>query len=122
MLTTIHLWLFVATLVCGVALLAVCLAGIARRRFSTLIIDRLILLTLGALALTSLIGPPLLLSGEQPPDRLHFLYAGLAWVALPVGRYVARSGEARRRGIALAIGAAVLLGACLRLYMTGSGS
>lgn len=122
MLTTIHLWLFVVTLALAVVLFAVSLIGAVQSRFRTLLVDRLILAALAALALTSLIGPPLLISGQQPPDRLHFLYAGLAWVALPIARYAARSGDARRRGIALIVGTAVLLGACLRLYMTGSGS
>ncbi len=122
MLTTIHLWLFAVTLVLALVLLIAAVAGALQSRFRVLLVDRLILATLAALALTTLIGPPLLVTGHQPPDRLHFLYAALAWAALPVGRYVARSGTARRRGIALAAGAAVLVGAAFRLYMTGSGS
>ncbi len=123
MLTTMHLGLMAVASVVTAALLVVATYGLARDRFLLLWIDRLILADLGVLALTSLVGPALLLSGEQPKDGLHFLYAAAAWLALPIGRVVSASaGSVRSRGVAIAIAALALLGVLVRLYMTGAGT
>ncbi len=123
MLTNLHLGLFVATAAATIALLVVAVLGLVRDHFRRLWIDRLILVSLACVALTTVVGPALILSGEQPTDSLHFLYAAVAWLALPVGRVVSGSvHSARRRGASIAVATVVMLGVLLRLYMTGSGA
>ncbi len=123
MLTQLHLALFAVTAVIAAALLVVSAAGLVSGSYPRLWIDRLILAGLAGVALTTVVGPALILSGEQPSDGLHFLYAAVAWLALPVGRAVSGSMKtARRRGTAIVVAAIVLLGVLLRLYMTGTGA
>ncbi len=122
MLSDVHLWLWGAIGVLAVVTLAVSLAGMVRQRFARLATDRLILAVLACLAVTTIVGPTLLLTGHQPVDVLHSVYAAVAWLALPIGRYVARGGSDRRRAGTVAIATAILLGAVLRLYMTGPGA
>ncbi len=123
MLTQLHLALFALTVLAAAVLLVVAVAGLVSGRYSRLWVDRLILVGLGGVALTTVVGPALILSGEQPSDGLHFLYAAVALLALPVGRAVSGSMKtARRRGAAVVVAAVVLLGVLLRLYMTGAGA
>ncbi len=123
MLTDLHLALFGLTAAAALALLVVACGGILRGRYSRLWIDRLVLVGIACVALTAVVGPALILTGKQPGDVLHFLYAAVALLALPIGRGVAGSVKTpRRRGAAIALAAIVMLGVLLRLYMTGSGA
>ncbi len=122
MLSDVHLWLWAVICVLAAVTLAVGIAGTVRNRFDKLTTDRLILAVLAVLALTSIVGPTLLVTGHQPGDALHYVYAVVAWLALPAGRYIAGSGSDRRRAGTVAVAAAILLGALLRLYMTGPGA
>jgi hypothetical protein len=97
-------------------------SGAADRRFA---VDRLILLTIGVVAVNGLIGLVLLGTGARPADPLHLLYGPAALVCLPVGIWLGRRGPdgagsvSRRREIWLATAAVVLVGIELRLVMTG---
>ncbi len=84
------------------------------------LVDRLILLDLGAVAGAVVVGALLLVTGERPADPLHFLYAVVALLAFPVARYFGRSGTSRRRTTIMAIGCLVAAGVVARLFMTGA--
>lgn len=88
-------------------------------------VDRLVLVSLAAIAVAVVLGLVVLAGGGRPADPLHLLYGVLACVALPAGwalagRAGAGSGVTRRgRDAWLTVAAAVLLGIELRLFLTG---
>jgi hypothetical protein len=81
--------------------------------------DRLILVSLVAVAVAIVTGGVLGLIGARVGDPLHFLYAVAALLVPPVARYLGRMGTPRRRGLAVAVGGLVLAALWLRLSMTG---
>jgi hypothetical protein len=87
-------------------------------------VDRAVLLVLGSVLSTDLVGAIMLLSGSRPADPLHFVYGPAALIALPVaialGARGIRAGSSRvRRDVWTAGGGIVLLGILLRLFATG---
>lgn len=81
-------------------------------------LDRIILLTLGALLVAAATGLlPLLVSGP-PADPLHLLYGLAAPLTLLGGRYLGRHGSIRRRGLIVAVSALAVLGIVYRLFTT----
>jgi hypothetical protein len=83
-----------------------------------LALDRAILVLVGAVLATSLVGLALPISGRPLTDPLHVLYGFVALAALPVARYSGRGGT-RRTGRYAVLGAVVVLAVMLRLFMTG---
>jgi hypothetical protein len=81
-------------------------------------LDRMILVQSALVALAMLTGLPGPLAGRPPPDSLHYLYAVVALIAIPIARYVGRRTDRAAAGwVAGACGVeAVVL---LRLWMTG---
>jgi hypothetical protein len=57
--------------------------------------------------------------GERPSELLHFVYAALAFVLIPLGDSVAGAASPRRRAVARLLAALVTLGAIARLFATG---
>jgi hypothetical protein len=117
-MTTIHLSIAIALAVSVSLTLLASIPGLFGRYLAHAV-DRLLLLDFAVLAVMTLSGPPLLLTGLQPPDALHFVYAGVAWVLLPVARYLARVGTPRRRGAIMVGGCLATLAVVARLFMTG---
>jgi hypothetical protein len=62
-------------------------------------------------------GLVLLAAGSRPADGLHLLYAAVALLVLPAVRFPA--AFARRRGLAIGVGAVVLVALVVRLAQTG---
>ena len=62
-------------------------------------------------------GVVLLALGSRPADGLHLLYAAVAVLVLPAVRFPA--AFARRRGLAVGVGALVLVALVVRLAQTG---
>jgi hypothetical protein len=58
-------------------------------------------------------------SGRGPADPLHFVYAMVALVALPVVRLEAMRRRSTRVGWWVCAGGLITLGALLRLWATG---
>ena len=107
-------------IVAGVAAAATVVAVVVRAwlgRPGRLAVDRLILTALVVIAANVVVGLVLLGTGSRPADPLHFLYAVVALLALPVVRFW--GALERRRALALGIGALVLVGLVVRLFQTG---
>ena len=119
-LAELHAWLAVATAVLAVALTVVALllaVGVLRSRRW---LDRLILALLVAVAAALLLGPVIAIGrGAGPADPLHFVYAMVALLAVPVARLVAYGRGSTRVGWWVVAGGLVTLGALLRLWATG---
>jgi hypothetical protein len=89
-------------------------------------VDRLILGTVGIVALNGLLGAVLMAGGSRPADPLHLLYGPVALLA-PVlgwwlgGRRVGATVPARRsrRDAALTLASIVMLAIEFRLFATG---
>lgn len=109
-------WLAVAG---AVALLGAAILTATRRDGSYRLLDRAILVQLGTLALAALSGLAFPVGGTLPRDPLHFLYAAVGLVVAPGVRTWTRGVDARRMGRWQVVAAAVVLGAVLRLFMTG---
>lgn len=119
---SLHLGLALVTVAVTVLLLALSAFALVTDRWDRLLADRLILAVLASLALASAVGALIALTGRPPADILHLLYSGLAVAALPIARYLGRSGTRRRRAGIVSIGALILLGFLARLFMTGAPS
>ncbi len=136
-MTTVHQFLAIVLVVMTVALLAAAAwstidarrsAGAIDHRFA---VDRLILVVMAVVVTESVIGIGIALLVRGPTDPLHLLYGPLALIALPVGRGLGASREARaagvtggaarssRRDLWVVVAAVVLLGLELRLFATG---
>ena len=74
---------------------------------------------LGVVAVTSLLGLALLVTGKGPREILHFVYAVVAFAAVPFADIVALPSGDRRRGIARLIGAIVGIAVVARSFATG---
>jgi hypothetical protein len=103
--------------VVALVLLAIVVVGAIRHRPVRFASDRAILLALGLVSVGIVTGLAILVSGGAPADPLHFVYAVVALAVLPAVRFWDRL--ARRRAVALAIGAVVLAALMLRLFQTG---
>jgi hypothetical protein len=64
-------------------------------------------------------GLAMLARGERPKELLHFLYAALAFVLIPIGDSLAARASPRRRAAARFLAALVALGVVARLFGTG---
>jgi peptidoglycan/LPS O-acetylase OafA/YrhL len=117
-MTTAH-WLL--ALASGVALAGTSLAAswsFAAHRPAARWIDRLIIATLGAVALAALAGAGVWVSQGPPADPLHLVYGALALIVLPVARYLGHAGSIRRRSGFVAVGCLVMAGVLYRLWTT----
>ena len=72
-----------------------------------------------ALGMTAAGGLAMLVRGERPNESLHFVYAGLAFVLLPLGDSLATHAEPRRRAAVRLLAAVLTLGVIARLFATG---
>jgi hypothetical protein len=119
---SLHLWLALLAAAATALLAAVSAVALIANRWDRFLADRLILAVLAALALASAAGAVIAFTARPPADVLHLVYSGLAFAALPVARYLGRSGTARRRAAIAGAGALVLLAFLARLFMTGAPS
>jgi hypothetical protein len=101
----------------GIVLIAVVVVASMRHRPARFATDRVILAALALVALGIATGLLVLFTGSRPADPLHFLYAGVALILLPVARFWGRLE--RYRGPALGIAGIVLAALVLRLFQTG---
>jgi hypothetical protein len=122
----VHAWLAVAAGV--VAALAAVLGamaglGIARGRAMRLWLDRAVLALLVVVAANVALGGLVAILGAGgragPADPLHFVYAVVALLVVPVLRLEAMRRRSARVGWWVCAGAIVTLGALLRLWATG---
>ncbi len=95
--------------------------GAADHRFA---VDRLVLATVGIVALNGLIGLLLVAADGRPADGLHLLYGPAALMTLPVAVWLSRRGKGQPAGRRppggwVIVGIVLLLGLELRLFMTG---
>jgi hypothetical protein len=115
----IHLVLATTAAVALVATVGAALLGAAGRT-GTILVDRLILVSLAMLALAAASGL-LPFAAEGPPrDPLHYLYAVAGPVALLAGRFVGTRPTPRGRASLVALGSAVALALVVRSFMTGA--
>ncbi len=117
MIATLHLLDAILVAIAGGAVVLVVVAGRAMHRDVRFARDRVILGGLALVALGTLLGLGILATGGRPADPLHFLYAGVALVILPVVRFWDRL--ARHRAVAVGLGGVVLAALVLRLFQTG---
>ena len=119
MISALHLFLALASAaVMSLAGLEASVRAVQKRkpgRLAARIFESVLLL----LGVTAASGLGMFLGGAHPHEQLHFLYALLAFAAVPVAGALA--GSARPRGRALVTGAGALIGLVLivRLFMTG---
>ena len=71
------------------------------------------------LVLAAVAGLPLLLAGGRPRELLHFVYALLAFAAVPTGDAITVRWRPRRRALVRGVSALVGLGVIFRLFGTG---
>lgn len=117
MIANVHHLITLLVAAAAVVLLVIVLAGAARHRPARLAADRVILVVLVLIAINAATGLVVFATDKGPADTLHFLYAVLALLVLPVARFWDRLSS--HRTLALGFGA-VLLGAfLLRLFQTG---
>jgi hypothetical protein len=109
-------WLAVAG---ALALLGAAILTASRHDESYRLLDRAILVQVGTLAIAALSGLALPVIGSLPRDPLHFLYAAVGLLVAPGVRYATRGSDARAMGRWQVVAGAALLGAVLRLFMTG---
>jgi CDP-diglyceride synthetase len=76
----------------------------------------IVLLLLGVTAASGL---GMFLGGAHPYNELHFLYALLAFGAIPVANALGSRGSPRRCALTTAVGALFGLVLIVRLFMTG---
>jgi hypothetical protein len=103
----------------AVAVVVVGAAVAVGRLSSRRLVDRAILASLGATGAAGAAGLVLPLTNRPPGDPLHLLYGVVAFAALPLARYHARDGRIERIGRWVAVAGIVVVGAMLRLFMTG---
>jgi hypothetical protein len=103
----------------ALALLGAAILTATRHDESYRLLDRGILVQLGTLAIAAVSGLAFPVSGTLPRDALHFVYAAVGLLVAPAVRYATRGSEARRMGRWHVVAAAIVLGAVLRLFMTG---
>jgi hypothetical protein len=81
---------------------------------------RVALMVTGALAFAQgAIGGVLWLSGDRPPDPLHYIYGIIVLAALPVAVTYTTGKNVRRDLLWLSIAALVIFAAGVRAWMTG---
>jgi hypothetical protein len=72
-----------------------------------------------AVGMTAAGGLAMLVRGEHPSEPLHFVYAVVAFVLVPVGDTLTETSQPRRRAVARVVAAIVALGVVARLFGTG---
>jgi hypothetical protein len=92
-------------------------AAVTGRRPSRLVLDRVMLITLGAVALAALSGLTVAIGVRPVRDPLHLLYAVAIPVALIAGRGIAGRGARSRWWLTAAAIVALLL--AVRASLTG---
>jgi hypothetical protein len=114
----LHLILAWLSALLAAVVLALVIAGGLRQAMPRFAIDRAILATEASVGLALLSGLFQLATSAGPADGLHFVYAAVALLALPIGR-AWRGMEPGPRPWPLTIAAIVLLGVLIRLAQTG---
>ena len=114
----LHLMLAWAAAAAAIALLGIAVATAAGWTASYRLLDAAILVQMVASAAAAAAGVVLPLTGSTVRDPLHLVYAVLALVAAPMGRYLGR-GDARRIGRYAVVAGLLVLGATFRLFTTG---
>jgi hypothetical protein len=117
--SVLHWWSALVAVAVGAVCLAAAVVAWARARPPAVLLDRLILLSLAGLVVTIVTGGAVALVSGPPRDSLHLVYGAAALLPLPVARYAARSGSARRRAAYLGLGALTTGGLLVRLFQTG---
>jgi hypothetical protein len=84
-----------------------------------LLAERLEVLVIIGLLITSAGGLGLLAGGAGPREPLHFLYALIALGALPVAHSFSKQASPRRRALISLVAALVVLVLLARLFQTG---
>ncbi len=100
--------------------LVLAIASIGWARFGRpgrLAVDRGVLAAIVLVVIAIGSGVVLFATGSRPADGLHLLYAAVALLVLPAVRFPA--AFARRRGLAVGLGAVVLVALVVRLAQTG---
>jgi hypothetical protein len=115
----LHVSLAVGTVV-AVAVVAIeatarALTGGPPGRFSAAISATLIFVV----GMTAAGGLAMIALGERPREFLHFVYAAVAFVLIPIGDSLAARASPRRRAGARFLAALVALGVIARLFATG---
>jgi len=113
----VHWAVAVAVGAIGVVVAAVTAGWGRLGRPGRLAVDRAILVAIAAVLAALGSGLLLLVLGGRPADALHFVYAAAALAVLPVARFA--SVLARRRPLAVVVGALVLVALVVRLAQTG---
>jgi hypothetical protein len=113
----VHEALAVAVGLIGMVVLAVALGWSRFGRPSRLSLDRSILVAIAAMLVAIISGSLLFAGGARPSDPLHFVYATLALLVLPIARFA--TVFARRRAVAVGVAAALLVALVVRLAQTG---
>ncbi len=119
MISALHLFLALASaVVMTPAGLEASMRAVQNRKPGTLAarISAIVLLLLGV---TVASGLGMFLGGARPHEGLHFLYALLAFAAIPVIGVLTGNARPRGRALATVVGALIGLVLIVRLFMTG---
>jgi hypothetical protein len=103
----------------ALALFGAAILTATRRADSRLLLDRGVLVQIGTFAVATVSGFAFPIGGRLPADPLHFVYAIVGLVVAPGVRAWTRRADDRTKGRWQVVAAAVVLGAVLRLFMTG---
>lgn len=111
LLAFLAIGLFVA-----VGLAAAASAVRSQRDRAAVIVDALVL---AVVALGVLLGIVLLVGGSRPREILHYVYAVVAFAAIPAADLIALDWTDRRRGIARLVASLVGIAVVIRSFATG---
>lgn len=94
-------------------------APLLTRRFAGLATERLHAAVVATTVLASVSGITMLAAGSSPRDGMHFFYAAVAVLVLPLARSFGGQAPGRRRDLLLFAGFATLAAVVYRLFATG---
>ncbi|HEY0443418.1 MAG TPA: hypothetical protein VGC90_04265 [Candidatus Limnocylindrales bacterium] len=109
-------WVAVVAAASTVVAGAILAAGRSR---SYALLDKVILVQAVAAAAAGIVGLALVATGGAVRDLLHVVYAAVAVGTIIGTRYAVHSHDPRRAGRWIAVAGVIVLGAMIRLFMTG---
>jgi len=115
----LHVGLALATIVTVAAAAAEAAVRLVTARPPGRFAAALVPVTMVAVGMTAAGGLAMLARGERPSEFLHFIYATLAFVLIPLGDSLAARTTPRKRATARFVSAVAALGVIARLFATG---
>jgi hypothetical protein len=115
----LHLLLTLAALVAMIVVTGEAAVRLARGRPPGRLAARGLTVALILVAMTAAGGLALLVGGHRPRESWHAMYAGFAFLMIPLADAIALRANARGKALARLIGGLIALEVIVRLFQTG---